>query len=296
MTKPNNPNENIFYTYVYLDPRKPGNYSYCNGNINFDYEPFYVGEGYGRRYENHIKEAKKKQNKKGNQHKLNIIRQIWKKLDQDPIIIFYERGVNKLISQHLECLLIAKIGRQDLDKGPLTNLTDGGDGNIGSIKTDKWKKTHSSIMLSLWADPIYKKQQNRKGNNKGRKATKIQIDRMSSKKKLYWQKLKQIGGQQQNNPENIVLRLLNPIIEIEQVYIRVINSKTWLVYKFIDCDAIYVKKTKNVLGAIRWYTFYINKPFFGMKPIWIDEYGNKFNVYKYSDKLTDEQIKELRNI
>lgn len=32
-----------YYTYVYLDPRRPGNYEY--GNFLFAYEPFYVGKG-----------------------------------------------------------------------------------------------------------------------------------------------------------------------------------------------------------------------------------------------------------
>ncbi len=36
-----------FYTYVYLDPRKPGKFVF--GKYEFEYEPFYVGKGSGRR-------------------------------------------------------------------------------------------------------------------------------------------------------------------------------------------------------------------------------------------------------
>ena len=47
---------NIFYTYVYLDPRKPGCYE-C-GEYKFDYEPFYVGKGHDIQYLSHLNEAK----------------------------------------------------------------------------------------------------------------------------------------------------------------------------------------------------------------------------------------------
>ena len=36
-------NDNKFYVYVYLDPRKPGSFKF--GEYEFDYEPFYVGKG-----------------------------------------------------------------------------------------------------------------------------------------------------------------------------------------------------------------------------------------------------------
>ena len=40
------------YTYIYLDPTKPGKYYYQG--YYFDYEPFYVGKGYGNRFYEHI--------------------------------------------------------------------------------------------------------------------------------------------------------------------------------------------------------------------------------------------------
>lgn len=44
--------DNVFYVYIYLDPRKPGKYQfnkYCFLN-----QPFYVGKGKKDRYKHHL--------------------------------------------------------------------------------------------------------------------------------------------------------------------------------------------------------------------------------------------------
>jgi hypothetical protein len=135
MSKVKNPNDPIFYVYIYLNPLKPGKYSYCNGNIEFDHEPFYVGKGQGERYLDHLGEAEDTEDQKtgeGNHHKRNIIRKIWRETGEDPIIIFYEEALIELVAFHIEILLIAKIGRHDKKLGPLANLTDGGEGQTGN--------------------------------------------------------------------------------------------------------------------------------------------------------------------
>ena len=40
------------YVYVYLDPRKPGKFIY--NDFSFEFEPFYVGKGYGDRAFGHL--------------------------------------------------------------------------------------------------------------------------------------------------------------------------------------------------------------------------------------------------
>ena len=47
---------NKFYVYVYLDPRKEGEYNY--GGLCFNAEPFYVGKGSGYRCNVGIKDDK----------------------------------------------------------------------------------------------------------------------------------------------------------------------------------------------------------------------------------------------
>ncbi len=47
--------KNRYYTYCYLDPRRPGNYFYEGIDFCFLYEPFYIGRD---RYTDHLREVK----------------------------------------------------------------------------------------------------------------------------------------------------------------------------------------------------------------------------------------------
>lgn len=108
--------------YVYVVYRKDG-------------IPCYVGKGKGRRSDHHFKFTH-------NKHLKNIL-----KCESDQISI-------KKISENLyeeeafslEKSLIKKFGRRDLGNGPLVNLTDGGDGQSGIIKT---KETREKLSKSL---------------------------------------------------------------------------------------------------------------------------------------------------
>lgn len=70
-----------FYVYVYLDPRRPGEFVY--GKYVFDHEPFYVGKGFDHRYKDHL------YGKSVNMMKVNKIKKI-KKMGKEPIIIKYQ--------------------------------------------------------------------------------------------------------------------------------------------------------------------------------------------------------------
>lgn len=141
-----------FYVYVYLDPRKPGNYNYID--FKFEFEPFYIGMSkLENRMYDHLKEAK---NRNGyNKKKINKINKILEH-NLTPIIIKVEDNLSKSEASDLESLLISRIGRENLNKGPLTNLTDGGDGTYGYIPTKKSKeKWYKSI------NKYYSKQENK---------------------------------------------------------------------------------------------------------------------------------------
>lgn len=123
--------DNIFYVYVYLDPRKPGNYKY--GEFEFDHEPFYIGKGNEDRLYEHLMPSrlacesyyyKTKKIKKLIRLGFNL---------KDGFIIKIKDNMDECDSLELEKLLIKLIGRDDLELGPLTNLTNGGEGQSGFI-------------------------------------------------------------------------------------------------------------------------------------------------------------------
>lgn len=113
---------NNFYVYVYLNTMKPGYYIY--NNIEFNYEPFYVGKGKNNRYLYHLNKVKNK-NKYRSNHKFSIIEKCIYN-NTEPIIIKLYDNLDENTSLILEKETILTIGRSDLLKGPLTNRNDGG--------------------------------------------------------------------------------------------------------------------------------------------------------------------------
>ena len=102
---------NIYYVYMYRHPDT--------------LVPFYVGYGKNDRCNDHLNEAK---NTSKNSHKLNKIRKILSE-NKEPVIQIINSNISKKEACELEEFLIEIIGRSDLNKGTLTNLTKGGDGN-----------------------------------------------------------------------------------------------------------------------------------------------------------------------
>ena len=112
----------VFYTYILVDLRKPGRYTYDDCNLSFLYEPFYVGKGTGERYCT------------GKNDYANRVMKILGPPSLYSILIKFD-GVEELLSEDLSFLhevrFIKQIGRSDLRKGPLLNFTDGGEGPSG---------------------------------------------------------------------------------------------------------------------------------------------------------------------
>jgi hypothetical protein len=126
---------NNYYIYIYLDPRKSG--QYCYNDLCFLYEPFYIGKGKIKRCE--------EINWNRNKYFKNKINKI-KKSELEPIVIKLYENISEQQSFDFEKQFIREIGRFDLNLGTLLNMTDGGEGSSGLIFSEehrkKLKKSH----------------------------------------------------------------------------------------------------------------------------------------------------------
>lgn len=121
--------DNSSFVYVYLDPRKQGQYDY--GEYHFDYEPFYVGVSSGKtihdRKTRHLHYARLDRDITNNNYKKNIIKGILSD-NLEPIIIKYFDCISLSESFLKEKDMIEKIGNRYDKSGPLVNISKGGDG------------------------------------------------------------------------------------------------------------------------------------------------------------------------
>lgn len=124
------------YVYIYLDPRKPGIFVY--DEFTFEYEPFYVGKGSGYRCNAHLSREG------GNKYRFSKIKNIINS-GLKPVIIKLITNINNDVASEIETKLIKLIGRKP---GPLTNLTDGGDGGHGNTG-HSWTTTQRDKIMSI---------------------------------------------------------------------------------------------------------------------------------------------------
>ncbi len=161
--------ENIYYNYALLDPRKPGYYRY--ENYEFYHEPFYVGKGKNDRYESTLRDRHKC-------FKMNEIKKL-RKLGLEPIVIVFNKDITEKESLSKEVHLVKLIGRRNIMKGPLTNLTDGGDGSSGRVVTEEFRERYRQLekerglLLSYAIGRVVSQKSRDKASNsmKGRKFT-----------------------------------------------------------------------------------------------------------------------------
>jgi len=128
----------IFYIYALTDPNKPGNFKY--NEYIFNFEPFYIGYGQDNRMFKHLYEYEMKKNPlKGNKIK-KILKTFNKIIFKKYYIIKIKDNLTEYEAKNIETKMIKTIGRIDLGTGPLTNLTDGGEGTNGIICSDETKR------------------------------------------------------------------------------------------------------------------------------------------------------------
>lgn len=114
--------EQIYFCYVLLNPLEKGEFKF--GELQFDFKPFYVGQGKGDRIKKHLYEVT---SGKYNKEKLEVVKQI-KDKDLEPLVYFVKENITQEQALKLEREIISLIGREDLGKGTLLNKTNGGEG------------------------------------------------------------------------------------------------------------------------------------------------------------------------
>jgi hypothetical protein len=119
----------MFYVYVYKDPRPTKNL-----------QVVYVGKGVGDRMYAHW--AKRVHKNKPFGAFLALLR----RNQMEPVIEQVAQFEDEVLAFAEETRLIALYGRRDLKTGTLFNLTDGGEGFAGAIRTPEWRGSISSAL------------------------------------------------------------------------------------------------------------------------------------------------------
>jgi hypothetical protein len=128
----------MFYVYVYRDPRP----------LKKD-QPVYVGKGTGDRDISHWS--------KGSHNK--PFQDFISHLKQRGLVALCERVFETEVEAEAfakEIELIALYGRRNTGTGTLFNLTDGGEGASGTIRTKAHKEVDRLHALHHWQDPEYR--------------------------------------------------------------------------------------------------------------------------------------------
>ena len=128
----------MYYVYIYKDPRPTKNQ-----------QVVYVGKGTGDRDLSHWSRGS---HNKPLQDFLSHLRQ--RGLEPIRQRVLETEDEQEAFKKEIE--LIALYGRRNIGTGTLFNLTDGGEGVSGVIKTAAHKENDKNNSLKNWADPVYR--------------------------------------------------------------------------------------------------------------------------------------------
>lgn len=129
----------MYFVYIFFDSRKTGVFSY--GDLVFNQEPIYVGKSHMSSYREaaHLRECRENA-VVTNRIKVGKFKKIIAETGDNPPCAIYKDNLSEQDALELEKILIRKIGRISIETGPLTNLTDGGDGLSGYKHSQKTKE------------------------------------------------------------------------------------------------------------------------------------------------------------
>lgn len=130
------------YVYAYCDPRKT--YGKEHLGVHFEYEPFYIGKGNKSRIRIHLCPCRLRRERLPKSAKINKLILAGYEI---PIVVC-RTVVSDVEACQLESAFIDDIGRKDTSKGPLTNLTEGGEGSWEMSEDVKIKRSAAVLGIT----------------------------------------------------------------------------------------------------------------------------------------------------
>lgn len=172
------------YIYIYLDQRYSGTWKFKH--LIFNYRPFYIGKGSGKRLASHLHQSSLKRTS----FKNSIIKAIKNDLNETPLHYKIYENLSEEDAFLIEEELINHFGRLDIKTGILANHTDGGIG-ANKIFYPKEKKLISQEIYQYDLDGNFLKKWNSK--KEAEEDTKLNLTNLSTAikrngtlKNYYW--------------------------------------------------------------------------------------------------------------
>jgi hypothetical protein len=221
------PTTKMFYVYALLDPRKPGPFRY--GRWVFSHEPFYIGKGKGRRITHHEKAVTYSFDDGSNTYKKRKIVKIHA-AGMAVVQCIKREQLTDADALALEIKLIARIGRGKL--GPLTNLSDGGQGLAGHVHKISVKTRIKDSVRNSWVNLTPKQYADR-------------CAKMSASKQAMTKKAKKIALARK-------FETLAAKTQAEKEATRRLQSASAIKARAVMTDAAKARRNKTLLKAARY--------------------------------------------